>query len=168
MTDSNKKTRAEKIWIATIIAIPFSAVIVGVVMITVVNWYPDDTVSDDYYKEGLAYNERSVDKNLTTLEDIYRKQGSVIEMKLSSSELEKVRVGLNHVTDSREDVSLEVIIGGDRTVRINDEIFSKILSTSGVWYLEISTMAGNVLINQRIQTPVKLLNETTVSEEPEY
>lgn len=45
-------------WPWFLMAVPFSAVVMGVVMVVLAVRTPDGLVVDDYYKQGLAINER--------------------------------------------------------------------------------------------------------------
>ena len=44
-------------WPWVLIAIPFAAVLFGILMIYMVTRYPDDLMVDNYYKEGMAINQ---------------------------------------------------------------------------------------------------------------
>ncbi len=129
------------------LAIPFSAVIMGVVMIWLAIDTDDGLVADDYYKQGLAINDViRLDKKATEL-----KLEAVIEFD-NSTKLIKLRfdkgllkdypvtlqLNFQHATHANSDVAVTLNHGmGSQYIGYLEKTISQ-----GVWYFEVSAKDG--------------------------
>lgn len=124
------------------IAIPFSAVIMGVVMIWLAVDTDDGLVADDYYKQGLAINSVIIrDQQATKLALSavieFDNNEKVINLKFDKGLLETypdtLQLNLQHATRANSDVSLSLNRGmEDRYIA-----YLKQPITEGVWYFEL-------------------------------
>ena len=125
------------------IAIPFSAVIMGVVMIWLAVDTDDGLVADDYYKQGLEINDViSLDRRATELElkavISFNVTDRVINLKFDKGLLEgypqTLQLNFQHATHANSDVFVELSHG------INDSYIGYLQQTlsEGVWYFEVS------------------------------
>ncbi|MDZ7685081.1 MAG: FixH family protein [Gammaproteobacteria bacterium] len=108
-------------WVWVVFMIPFSAVAVGIVMLVTVAFHPDDLVVDDYYKQGMAINQR-IGMDVAAGERDIRARSA----RLSSSRVEfhienvtdpAVVMNLYHVTDKGQDRRIVLASEGSYTVR---------------------------------------------------
>ena len=128
-----------------LIAIPFSAVIMGTVMIWMAVDTDDGLVADDYYKRGLEINQ-VIERDIKAAElglsaDIdFDNSARVIKMTFHKGSLkaypESLQLHLQHTTRENSDVIVQLDHG------INNQYIGQIrqLITEGVWYL---SLAGN-------------------------
>jgi hypothetical protein len=125
------------------IAIPFSAVIMGVVMIWLAVGTEDGLVVDDYYKQGLAINEDiSRDKRAAELglnaNIEFDNSTRIIHLKFDKGIIEsypeKLHLHIQHAT--REDSDILVVLDhgiGDQYIGHSSEKIS-----DGIWYFELA------------------------------
>ena len=125
------------------IAIPFSAVVMGVVMIWLALDTDDGLVADDYYKQGLEINDViSLDRKATELKlnavikfNITEK---VINLKFDKGLLDNypntLQLNFQHATHANSDVFVELNHG------INDSYIGYLQQnlSEGIWYFEVS------------------------------
>lgn len=125
------------------IAIPFSAVIMGVVMIWLAVDTDDGLVADDYYKQGLEINRViSRDKKAAELElsAIIELDNSakVIKVKFDKGVLKSfpksLLLNLQHATRENSDITVRLDHGIDK--QYIGHVVQPI--TEGVWYFEIA------------------------------
>ena len=125
------------------IAIPFSAVIMGVVMIWLALDTDDGLVADDYYKQGLEINDViSLDRKASELKlnavIEFDSSGKVINFKFDKGLLENypdtLQFSFQHATHADSDV-LVVLNHG-----IDDQYIGHLqqVISEGVWYFEVS------------------------------
>ena len=137
----NKWYRQPMVWL--VIAIPLSAVIVGVIMITISVITFDGLVEDDYYKKGkeinqlLARDEFALDNGISAIVNIDDQTGIIVIALNSAAGYqfpEQMGISLLHPTRSRQDVKLLLTLGPD------GRYYSELLQPlSGVrWYFRIS------------------------------
>jgi len=131
------------------IAIPFSAVIMGVVMIWLAIDTDDGLVADDYYKQGLAINDvitldiKASELNLSAVIQ-FESSSKVINVQFDKGSLADYPVTLQlnfqHATRANSDISITLNHGmGDQYIGYLDKSISE-----GVWYFEVTNdgMAG--------------------------
>lgn len=125
------------------IAIPFSAVIMGVVMIWLAVDTDDGLVADDYYKQGLEINDViSLDERATELKlnavISFNVTDRVINLKFDKGLLgnypETLQLKFQHATHADSDVHVALSHG------INDSYIGYLerALSEGVWYFEVS------------------------------
>lgn len=140
-TDSRPWYKYPLVWM--MIAIPFSAIVMGVIMITLAIDSNDGLVTDDYYKHGLEIN-RVIHRERKALElglqmDIgFNISDRVIHARFSPGETEtfpdQMILKIQHAT--RENSDREVLMNrgmDDRYIGRLDRAL-----TPGVWYFELS------------------------------
>ena len=125
------------------IAIPFSAVIMGVVMISLAINTDDGLVADDYYKRGLAINDViTLDKKASelNLSAVIQFEGNsrVINVQFDKGLLgdypDTLQLSFQHATRANSDISITLNHGiGDQYIGYLDEPVSQ-----GVWYFEVA------------------------------
>lgn len=128
------------------IAIPFSAVIMGVVMLYLAIDTDDGLVADDYYKLGLEINDViSLDKKAAELQLSasirFSSSENVINMQFDKGLLESypdtLQLTFQHATRANSDVLVVLNHGMD-----NQYIgHLKQVISEGIWYFEISDIA---------------------------
>jgi hypothetical protein len=130
------------------IAIPFSAVIMGVVMIWLAVDTDDGLVVDDYYKHGLEINmdisrdTKASDLDLSaTIEfsnDVSSEEAKMFKVKFNKGLLDNypdtLQLNLQHATHENSDVAIVLNHGIDNQyIGYTNEPIS-----DGVWYFEIT------------------------------
>ena len=142
ISETNKPWhRYPLVWM--MLSIPFSAVIMGVIMIWLAIDTDDGLVADDYYKQGLAINDViSLDKKATALQlnaNIeFSSSGDVIKLKfdkgLLNSYPDTLQLNFQHATRANSDVMVLLNHG------IDDQYigYLKKAISEGIWYFEIS------------------------------
>jgi hypothetical protein len=142
MTEQSKPWHKHPlVWM--MIAIPFSAVVMGVVMIWLALDTDDGLVADDYYKQGLEINDViSLDKKATEL-----KLNAVIKFNITDKVINvtfdkglldnypnTLELNFQHATHANSDVFVELNHG------INDSYIGYLQQTlsEGIWYFEVS------------------------------
>lgn len=128
------------------ISIPFSAVIMGVVMMWLAVDTDDGLVADDYYKQGLEINRvLSRDKNAAELglsaiiefDNSARIMTVKFEKGLLASFPDKLPLQLQHATRANSDITVWLDHGiDDQYIGHADQSISE-----GVWYFQISGKA---------------------------
>jgi len=125
------------------IAIPFSAVIMGVIMIWLAVDTDDGLVADDYYKQGLAINEvisrdiKAAELGLSALIELDNST-KAIKVEFDKGSLsaypDTLTLSFRHATRANSDVSVTLNHGiGDQYIGVVERVISK-----GVWYFEIA------------------------------
>ncbi|MFT4798156.1 MAG: hypothetical protein ACJAYE_003457 [Candidatus Azotimanducaceae bacterium] len=149
-------------WPLVLFSIPFAAVLFGIVMVSTVNYFPDDVVVDSYYKEGMAINQRIEADNKAALLNV----SALIETSVSSEPTIRIdgatdsaiSLHMRHVTDERLDKSYTLLTerGSDYAVgRYSGHTeLSSIMSSTGIWYLELEGLDGGWRLRKRLVTPV--------------
>lgn len=125
------------------ISIPFSAVIMGVIMIWLAIDTDDGLVADDYYKQGLAINDVIVlDKKASELALSaviqFDSDSKVINVQFDKGMLgdypASLQLNFQHATRADSDISITLSHGmGDQYIGYLDKPISE-----GVWYFEVS------------------------------
>ncbi len=146
MTQTQIKTsrpwyRYPLVWM--MLAIPFSAVIMGAVMLTLALDTDDGLVADDYYKQGLGINEvisrdkKSAELGITAIVDLDNNTRTLrvqFEKGLLAMYPQQIQMQLQHATRANSDISLvlEHGIGNQYIGHIKQPL------SQGVWYFEIA------------------------------
>lgn len=129
------------VWL--VIAIPLSAVIVGMIMFTIAVTTFDGLVEDDYYKKGkeinqlLARDEFAVDNGISAIVNMDDQTGIIVITLDSAAGYqfpEQMGISLLHPTQSRKDVKLLLTQGPDG--RYYSELLQPL--SGGRWYFKIS------------------------------
>ena len=142
------------------ISIPFSAVIMGVVMIWLALDTDDGLVADDYYKQGLAINDViSLDMKASELKlngvIKFDSTGKVINFQFDKGLLanypDTLQLSFQHATHADSDISVALNHG------INDQYIGYLqqVISEGVWYFEVSD--ADWKLNARSHVQVKNL-----------
>ncbi len=124
------------------ISIPFSAVIMGVVMIWLAIDTDDGLVADDYYKQGLAINDvitldkKASELNLSAVIQ-FESSSKVINVQFDKGLLTDypvlLQLNFQHATRANSDISITLNHGmGDQYIGYLDKAISE-----GVWYFEV-------------------------------
>lgn len=151
--------RHPMVWM--VIAIPFSAVVVGIILITLSVQTYDGLVEDDYYKRGkeinldLARDQYAVDNGISAEVHIEPNTG-VISVELMSKKAyqfpDNLGLALLHPTQSRQDRKLLLEKGPDG--RYHTALARPL--KEGRWYVRISEP------NWRLQKKFRYPNKTRV------
>ena len=130
------------------IAIPFSAVVMGVIMIWLAVDTDDGLVADDYYKKGLAINDViSLDKKATELQlnaiIEFASSSKVINVRFDKGLLDSypdtLKLNFQHATRANSDVAVKLSHGiEDRYIGYIDRVISE-----GVWYFEVTNKGSS-------------------------
>ena len=146
----------QEFWVWVLIAIPFSAVAFGIVMLTMAGIHHDDLVIDDYYKEGKAINSRfSMDTLARTMKITAVLDATLNEVQIANVTDSAVSVALFHVTSRELDREyLYVAAEGDRYQAADKNDLQLHFSKPGVWYLEIKGIDSPWRLRRRVETPV--------------
>lgn len=151
-------------WVWVLILIPFTAVLFGIVMFVMADIHRDDMVVDDYYKDGMAINlQLSMDTRAgelevsATLVSIYT-TGVVIRIEHATDSA--VQLDLYHVANRDKDYASILLPGEDATkfLYASDDIeLVKLLTSKGVWFLELTGVDESWRLRRRIETPITAL-----------
>lgn len=124
-------------------AIPFSAVIMGVILLWLAIDTDDGLVADDYYKQGLAINDViSLDRKATELQVdaliTFNSNDKAINVQFNKGLLENypatLQLNFQHATHANSDILVVLNHGID-----NKYIgYLKKPISQGVWYFEVS------------------------------
>jgi hypothetical protein len=153
MQDIMQASETKKPWhghplVWMMIAIPFSAVIMGVVMIWLAVDTDDGLVADDYYKQGLAINDVIVlDKKAAELKLNavigFDSSSKVVNVKFDKGLLatypDTLQLNFQHATRANSDVAVTLSHGiEDRYIGYIDRAISE-----GVWYFEVTNKGAS-------------------------
>ena len=145
MIEENKPWfRHPLVWM--MIAIPFSAIIMGVVMIWLALDTDDGLVADDYYKQGLAINDvisrdkKAAELGLSAVIEFDNSTG-LIKLQFEKGALVSypatLPLHLQHATRENSDILVTLEHGiGDQYIG-----HTKQAVTEGVWYFKLSGTA---------------------------
>ena len=163
-------------WPWVLITIPFSAVLFGILMVVMVASYPDDLVVDNYYKDGMAINQiLTLDKNAAKSGITARmidQENDALKFLVSNANDSALVLNLFHVTDSELDTSVLLYPrengvystmpsdGGDVAKSLHSDkpkVIKKVLSSTGIWYIELNGVDEPWRLRARLITPVATL-----------
>jgi hypothetical protein len=138
-------------WPWLLIALPASAVIGGIVTIILAVQSPNALVVDDYYKEGLAINQkkhRLAAARLNTLEALLRSDGSQLSVRLSSSTpVTEQKLILRIIHSTRAELDRELTLVRNTNGEYTGELPSL---HPGAWYLRLQPEDMSWEIRNRI------------------
>jgi len=145
-------------WVWVVVLIPFSAVAFGIVMLVTAGSHPDDLVVDEYYKEGMAINQRiRMDENASD-RDISASSGTLsasrVEFRIANIDDSAVVMHLYHVTDKARDQRLVLVAEGGRTYAASTD-GTLPFESEGVWYVELEGIDETWRLRRRLVTPVQ-------------
>jgi hypothetical protein len=137
------------------IFIPFSAVIMGVVMIWLAVDTNDGLVVDDYYKQGLEINRLiSRDKKAAELElkatVDFDNSAKLIKLQFKKGQLvsypDKLQLNLQHATRANSDIAVVLDHG------IDDQYIGRVNKTltEGIWYFVLLDQDWKLTARTRI------------------
>lgn len=147
-----------------IIAIPFSAVVMGIVMIWLAVTTDDGLVADDYYKQGMAINRDlhrdtvAQEKGISATLEMDNLDGWV-KLKLDKGALQDypdtLLLKLQYATHDHNDVQVVLNHGQD------DQYIGIIKKplTKGKWYIELNEIEWRLNGHMNANKHVKLLLE---------
>jgi len=152
-------------WPVVLFAIPFAAVLFGIVMVSTVSYFPDDVVVDSYYKDGMAINQQIQADNKAALLNV----SALIETQPSSEPTIRIEgaadsaisLHVRHVTDERLDKSYTLLPGQGHDYTIQSQVgrteLADIMSSTGIWYLELEGLDDAWRLRKRLVTPSVLI-----------
>ncbi len=145
-TDKNKPWHAHPlVWM--MFAIPFSAVIMGVIMLWLAINTDDGLVADDYYKLGLEINQvisrdkKAAELGLSAIIE-FDNSARIIKIAFDKGSLEmfpkSLPLHLQHATRENSDITvlLDHGIANQYIGHVKQTI------TEGIWYFEVSGKSG--------------------------
>ena len=153
MTMTDSKPWYKQFWPWFLIAIPASSVIVGMVLLTLAIKYKVSLVKGDYYKDGLAINQRLDKKHNARSEGLkafltYSPETNVINLRIQNLDTTKapiLHLDLIHPTLENRDQSVELTITPTQTY------FAKLATRpSGFYYAQISSVQGDWEIDSKV------------------
>ncbi|MDT8282480.1 MAG: FixH family protein [Gammaproteobacteria bacterium] len=161
MQDIMQANEQDKPWyrhplVWMMISIPFSAVIMGVVMLWLAVDTDDGLVADDYYKQGLAINSdisrdtRAAEIGLSAIIE-FDSNANVIKMHLDNGSLqtmpELLVLHIQHATRANSDVQVTLNHG------INDQYIGYLAQplSEGIWYFELADQEWKIKQRSRVQ-----------------
>lgn len=155
-----------------LIAIPFSAVVMGVILIYLAVTTDDGLVADDYYKKGMTINrmlakeEHAKQLAISASVEIDASSG-FIRLRFDKGELmdypTQIQAALKHATKEQNDVYVVLQKGMD------DQYAGSVSGgvQQGVWYIEINNSIEEDVEQWRLIRRVRLDEVTTVLLQPE-
>ena len=147
----------KQFWPWVLIAIPFSAVLFGIFMISVVILYPDDVVDDNYYQDGMAINqtldEDQAARKLGVTAQLVTFNASELSLLVHGATDAQLTLKFSHVTDASKDRSLVLYREAGGIYAAHRHIPLE-LQRAGVWYAELDGQNGDWRLWQRLVTPL--------------
>lgn len=142
-------------WPILLFSIPFAAVLFGIVMIGSATLFPDDVVAGDYYKDGMAINVRlKADQTAKELGvSAAVTLAPSVHVVIPGATDSAVRLNVRHVTDERLDRTF-VLLPETGAEYSGAAELANILSTKGIWYLELEGLDSHWRLRARVVTPV--------------
>ena len=139
-----------------VIAIPGASVVFGVLMITMAISHPDDVVSGNYYKDGMAINvELSALREAQSLgvAGTLAVDGNCFLFAVNTNGAELL-LRLTHASDASQDATRTLsMVGG--MARICEGAIWQRLIADGRWQLTISDPGAGWERQARITTPIE-------------
>ena len=159
MTDSLPWYKYKFVWF--LISIPLASVLAGINMIYLATTTDDGLVVDDYYKQGLAINQRlerdqhAAELGLSASLSI-EQTGDLIRLSLNKGQLteypEKLTLHLQHATQAEQDQLLQLIPapGGQYIGYLKAPI------KEGIWHIVLSTNEWRLIDRVRWQAGMNI------------
>lgn len=140
------------------LSIPFSAVIMGAVMLTLAIDTDDGLVADDYYKQGLGINrvisrdKKSAELGISALID-FDNTSRAFNVEFEKGQMqtfpEHLQLQLQHATRANSDITVTLDHGiGNRYIG-----FVKQALSEGIWYFELA--GGEWKLSARVHVAAK-------------
>jgi len=151
-----------------LIAIPFSAIVMGVIIIYLAVTTDDGLVAEDYYKKGLTINRQiakevaATDFRLQVVIDVDVDTG-YIQAKFDKGQMSdypsQLQLALRHASKEQNDVFviLQKGIGNNYVGSIADGV------QHGVWHIELSNLADETTTPWRLTRRVRLEGTATIT-----
>lgn len=145
-----------QVWPWMLIAIPFSSVLGGILMIYLATSNPDHLVKDSYYKDGMAINrqmdrdQRAAELNLEAKISFRASKGE-IQVSLQGSPESALVVELMHPVNS--DLDLKTTLYKDSLPENFRGSFATTLN--GRWYIEVRDPENEWRMRGRIFLPAE-------------
>ncbi len=157
MTDPKDKNY----WPIALFSIPFAAVLFGIVMISTAVYFPDDVVVDQYYKEGMAINERIADSEQARALGIEAKvhlDGERVTVAIAGTTNSLHQLNFHHVTDENRDIELKLVKQGEQFIALDSASLIAQMQQAGVWYIELVGVELEGIetgwrLSRRLETP---------------
>ncbi len=137
------------------LAIPFSAIVMGTIMMTLALESEDGLVSDDYYREGLGINQDiSRDRRAVALgihaELTLDNPAKIVTVDFFRGKLEQapqsLRLSIQHATRANSDITIELQRGiGRQYIGHLQHPLSK-----GNWYFSLTAGEWKLISRQRV------------------
>lgn len=142
MTQTDSKPWFRQFWPWFLIAIPFSSVVMGVVMINLAINGEDSLVRKDWYKDGMAINQR-LDKRLKATE-LGIKAALTLDTESGDLFLDTSNLDVRTETELTLQLIHPTLEKNDRTVQLylapNDRFYTKLdFNPKGLYYLLLSS-----------------------------
>ncbi len=155
-TTENQKPWYRQVWPWMLIAIPFSSVMGGMLMIYLAVSHPNDLVKDSYYQDGMAIN-KQIDKDLMASQlgvqatiSFDESLGDVF-VDLRGVEENALIIELFHPSDSNKDMISGLLrIPGEQS-RYQGHFEATL---SGRWYIELRDVDNEWRMRGRMAFPV--------------
>jgi hypothetical protein len=143
-------------WPWVLMLVPFAAVLFGIFMLVTALYYPDDVVVDTYYRDGQAINQlRALDEAARALgiEATLTIGAAQSRLQFAGTEEPELTLFLYHVTDSNADRSFLFLPDSGNIYVSDDSSLAALLTSPGVWYLELRGADNDWRLRQRIASP---------------
>lgn len=140
-------------WPWFLIAIPGSSVIVGILMVILALQQPVELVHDDWYKEGLAINQRMDGQNKARTQGIramldFDATENIMTLRLENTDPTQettLRLHLIHPTQKARDLTIDLYATPQRTY------FGKLpQGPAGFYYVKLQSESGGWEIDGRL------------------
>ena len=147
-----------QVWPWVLILIPFTAVVFGFVMFYLATVYRDDLITDTYYKDGMSINRRlMMDRTAQSLGIDARLKNiseGEVTFTIQNATDSAIQLSLFHVSSSEEDREVALVPEEGYDYSTSDSEIEKLLTTRGVWYLELKGTDSNWRLRKRVVTPL--------------
>lgn len=146
-------------WPWLLMIVPLTSVVVGIAMISLALFFPDDVVVDTYYRDGQGINQlqdldhaaRALGLQATLS---YDAASAVTHIHFSGTDEEFLQLAIFHVTDSQQDRSVQFVARGNGDYSSTEAFLTPLFTDKGVWYLELRGVDNDWRLRKRIASPV--------------
>ncbi len=151
--NTDSKPWYKQFWPWFIISLPLSSVITGMVTLTLAIDGGDSLVREDWYKDGMAINQRLDKRNRAKDAGIkaffsFDKEENIVSLRITNpngATSDDLKLELVHPTLANRDIKTDLFKTPD------DRYFAKLGSTpSGFYYTLLSSQAGDWEIESKI------------------
>jgi len=153
MTTTDSKPWYKQFWPWFIIALPLSSIMVCSVLIYCAIKYKVSLVKDDYYKDGLAINQRLDKKHNAKSEQLkayltFQPDGNILDIRiqnLNTKDQPSLHLALIHPTLENRDQSVDLTLTPQQTY------FAKLAQKpKGFYYAQITSSKGDWEIDSKV------------------